>query len=53
MMKPQQWQAVTLMSLSRSSRPSEVQIRLQKFGSYHTIADGKKREVIDAYLSCC
>ncbi len=39
------------ITLSAALDPSTIQNMLQKYGSFHAIADGKKREMIDVYLT--
>ena len=41
------------ISLAESLIPSEIQSRLKKFSSYCTIADGRKKEQVDAYFMYC
>ena len=41
------------ITLSEALDPSAIQSRLQIYGTWHTIAEGKKRDAIDAYLSYC
>ena len=41
------------ISLAESLIPSEIQSRLKKFSSYYTIADGRNKEQVDAYLMYC
>ena len=41
------------ITLSEALDPSAIQGKLQIYGTWHTIAEGKKRDAIDAYLSYC
>lgn len=41
------------MSLSEALDPQHVGVRLQAMGIWGTVALGKKREVMDAYLMLC